>query len=205
MIFQSLINVYSSCISFIVTWCLEMSIQRFLLCHTPWMFFFPWMLRRVVVVLLLSCVWPFCNPLDCRPQDFFSWNFPGRNVRGLPFPSPGDIPAHGLNPSPAAESGFFTTELPRKPYCYDWSCKHLIPIELILFLNKKVYSTRKQKKGSEMFKLSVYVFADSLPKFFKHYSISSHIPFTQLPQMLILLYYYSMIVKTRNFTLSQCY
>ena len=60
--------------------------------------------------------------------------------------------------------------------------------------------TRKQKQGSEMFKLDFYVFANSLPKNFKHYSISSHVPFIQLPQMLTLLYYYSMIVQTRNFT-----
>ena len=66
--------------------------------------------------------------------------------------------------------------------------------------NKQLYFTRKQKQGSEMFKLDFYVFANSLPKNFKHYSISSHVPFIQLPQMLTLLYYYSMIVQTRNFT-----
>ena len=38
---------------------------------------------------------------------------------GLPFPSPGDLPDPGIEPtspvSPALESGFFTPELPGKP------------------------------------------------------------------------------------------
>jgi len=35
----------------------------------------------------------------------------------LPFPSPGDVPDLGIGPSsPALAGGFFTTELPGKPY-----------------------------------------------------------------------------------------
>ena len=40
---------------------------------------------------------------------------------GLPFPSPGNLPALGIEPmspvSPALAGGFFTTEPPRKPLC----------------------------------------------------------------------------------------
>ena len=35
---------------------------------------------------------------------------------GLPFPSPGDLPDPGLEP--ALAGGFFTTELPWKPFLY---------------------------------------------------------------------------------------
>ena len=36
--------------------------------------------------------------------------------RGLPFPSPGDLPDPGMEPaSPALAGGFFTTALPGKP------------------------------------------------------------------------------------------
>ena len=36
--------------------------------------------------------------------------------RGLPFPSPGDLPDPGIEPvSPVLTGGFFTTELPGKP------------------------------------------------------------------------------------------
>ena len=36
---------------------------------------------------------------------------------GLPFPSPGDLPDPGIEPgSPALADGFFTTELPGKPF-----------------------------------------------------------------------------------------
>ena len=38
------------------------------------------------------------------------------NWRGLPFPSPGDLPNPGIEPvSPALAGGFFTTEPPGKP------------------------------------------------------------------------------------------
>ena len=37
---------------------------------------------------------------------------------GLPFPSPGDLPNPGIEPtSPALAGGFFTTEPPGKPLC----------------------------------------------------------------------------------------
>ena len=39
---------------------------------------------------------------------------------GLPFPSPGDLPDPGIEPAaPAWAGGFFTTELPGKPYGVD--------------------------------------------------------------------------------------
>ena len=45
------------------------------------------------------------------------WNFSGKNTRvGCHFPSPGDLPNPGIQPtSPALASRFFTTEPPRKP------------------------------------------------------------------------------------------
>ena len=43
--------------------------------------------------------------------------FPGQEYwSGLPFPSPGELPDPGMEPtSPALAGGFFTTEPPEKP------------------------------------------------------------------------------------------
>ena len=39
-----------------------------------------------------------------------------KNGSGLPFPSPGDLPDPGIEPTfPALAGGFFTTEPPGKP------------------------------------------------------------------------------------------
>jgi len=50
---------------------------------------------------------------------------------GLPFPSPGDLPDPGMEPtSPALAGGFFTTEPPGKPQRQD---KEVINMETKLF------------------------------------------------------------------------
>ena len=61
-----------------------------------------------------------CDSMDCGP--------PGSSVHGilqaeywsgLPFPSPGDPPDPGIEPSaPALEGGFSTTEPPGKSRCF---------------------------------------------------------------------------------------
>ena len=58
-------------------------------------------------------------PMDCVAyQASLSIEFPRQEYwRGLPFPSPGDIPDPGIEPtSPALAGRFFTTEPPEKPY-----------------------------------------------------------------------------------------
>ena len=41
----------------------------------------------------------------------------GFSLKGLSFPSPGDLPDSGIKPkSPALAGGFFTTDPPGKPY-----------------------------------------------------------------------------------------
>ena len=70
-----------------------------------------------VVVWLLSCVWRFCNPMDCR-------NFPHNITRvGLPFSPAGDLPDTGIKPTSLHLLNsrlfffFFATEPPGKlPY-----------------------------------------------------------------------------------------
>ena len=48
---------------------------------------------------------------------------------GLPFPTPGDLPARGIEPrylaSPALAGGFFTTAPSGKPFAYAWSLSHV--------------------------------------------------------------------------------
>ena len=62
---------------------------------------------------------------------------------GLPFPSPGDLPEPGIEPvSPVLAGGFFTTELPGKPFLVLWSrlklswvfCKIDISFSVLCFL-----------------------------------------------------------------------
>ena len=57
--------------------------------------------------------------MDCSPpvSSVHGIDFPGKNWSGLPFPSPGDLCDLGIKPaSPTLVGGFFTTELPGKPY-----------------------------------------------------------------------------------------
>ena len=63
-----------------------------------------------------SCL-TLCNPWIVACQAPLSVGFPRQECRsGLPFPSPGDLPGPGLQPtSPALAGGLFTTEPPGKP------------------------------------------------------------------------------------------
>ena len=68
----------------------------------------------------LLCVRLFCDPMDCSPQAPLSLGFPRQEYwRGLPFPTPGDLPYPGIDPtslaSPALAGRFFITAPPRKP------------------------------------------------------------------------------------------
>ena len=62
----------------------------------------------------------FCNPWTVAHQDPLSMGFPRQEYwSGLPFPTPGDLPNPGIEPTSLASSalagGFFTTEPPGKP------------------------------------------------------------------------------------------
>ena len=70
--------------------------------------------------LVFSCsvVSSSTDPMDCsRPQAPLSIGFSRQEYwNGWPFPSPGDLPNPGMEPSPAALAGrFFTTEPLGKP------------------------------------------------------------------------------------------
>ena len=57
------------------------------------------------------------HPWSVAYQAPLSMGFPGQEYwSGLPFPSPGQLPDPGMEPtSPALAGGFFTTEPPEKP------------------------------------------------------------------------------------------
>ena len=61
-----------------------------------------------------SCL-TLCDPMDCSQPG--SMGFPRQEYRrGLPFPSPGDLPDPGIKlVSPALSGRFFTAEPPGKP------------------------------------------------------------------------------------------
>ena len=65
----------------------------------------------------MSCVWLFCDPIDCGPPGSSVHGIPQARILGwVPIPSPGDGPRSGMEPSsPALTGGFFTTEPPGKP------------------------------------------------------------------------------------------
>ena len=61
-----------------------------------------------------------CNAMDCSlPGSSVHGIFQARRLDGLPFPSPGDLPDPGIEPtsplSPVLGSKFFTTVPPGKP------------------------------------------------------------------------------------------
>ena len=65
------------------------------------------------VLVAQSCL-TLCDPIVCP------WNSPGKNTgeywRGLPLPSPGDLPDAGIKPgSPALQANSLQSELPGKP------------------------------------------------------------------------------------------
>ena len=73
------------------------------------------------VFLSLSHVWLIVTPWTIACQAPLSMEFPGQEYcHGLPFPSPGDLPHPGIEPtspaSPALASGFFTIKPRGKPY-----------------------------------------------------------------------------------------
>ena len=67
-----------------------------------------------VVLVAKSCL-TLLRPHGLEPARFLCpWDFPGKNTGVGYFPSSGNLPNTGTEPtSPALASGFFTTELPK--------------------------------------------------------------------------------------------
>ena len=80
-------------------------------------------------LFLFSCfVQFFCNPMNCSlPASSVHGISQARTLEWLPFPSPGDLPAPGIESAcPALVGRFFTTEPPGKPvYSSSNSIKNL--------------------------------------------------------------------------------
>ena len=74
----------------------------------------------------------FVTPWTIAYQAPLPTEFPRQEYwSGLPFPSPGDLPNPGIEPSsPALSGGFFTTEPSGKPHVYMWIhiCTHILHI-----------------------------------------------------------------------------
>ena len=73
-----------------------------------------------VCACLFICVWLFVTPWTSACQAPLSVEFSRQEYwRGLPFPSPGDLPDPGIKPtSPALAGGFFTTAPPGRPQLF---------------------------------------------------------------------------------------
>ena len=69
----------------------------------------------------LSCIWLFATPWSIQPTRLLCpWHFSGKNLSGLPLPSPENRPNSGIEPAsptyPALAGRFFTTEPPGKSW-----------------------------------------------------------------------------------------
>ena len=69
---------------------------------------------KVLVAQLCSTLW---DPIDCSHLGPLSMEFSRQEYwRGVPFPSPGEIPNPGINPrSPALQADSLPSEPPEKP------------------------------------------------------------------------------------------
>ena len=89
-----------------------------------------------VWVCTISCVWLFCDCMDCcqapLPMEFSKQEY----QNGFPFPPPGDLPNPGIKLAslvpPVLAGRFFTTsttwELEEQNHQFVWlSCKHSVP------------------------------------------------------------------------------
>ena len=68
------------------------------------------------------CVWLFATPWTAARQAPLSMEFSRQeHWGGLPFPTPGDLPGPGIEPTtPALAGGFFTTVPPGRPQENPW-------------------------------------------------------------------------------------
>ena len=68
---------------------------------------------------MLSCVWLFVTPMDCRPPPM-SMEFSRQEYwSGFSFPTPRDLPNPEMElVSPALAGGFFTSAPDNSPYFY---------------------------------------------------------------------------------------
>ena len=76
---------------------------------------------KVKMLVAKSCP-TVCNPMNCNCQAPLSMGFSRQEFwSGLPFPTPGDLPDPGIEPtSPMLAGAFFTTEPPRKPISFSY-------------------------------------------------------------------------------------
>ena len=96
----------------------------------------------LLFVQLRSRVWLFCDPLDYSPSSS-SVHGSSRleHWRGLPFPSPGDLPNPGVEPgSPALQADSLSSESPGKP-----RYKH--PEQKIFFRDSHTFQKFLTKRG----------------------------------------------------------
>ena len=79
---------------------------------------FPYLKSSMHACSVISVVSDSLDPMDCSLPGSSVMGFSRQEYwRGLPFPSPGDLPDPGIEPvSPALAGGFFTTESPGKSF-----------------------------------------------------------------------------------------
>ena len=89
-----------------------------------------WLIIIAVIKTAFSRVWLFAAPWAIAHQAPLSLKFSKQEYwSGLPFPTPGDRPDPGMEPtSPALAGEFFTTEPPGKPGLYlDSAVVNILP------------------------------------------------------------------------------
>ena len=98
------------------------------------LYFIPCVCVCVCVLSRFGCVQLLVTPWTVTCQAPLSMGFPSQEYwSGLPFPFPGYLPAAGIqHKSPTLAGGFFTAELPGKPFPCGSSC-FLAPNSVLSF------------------------------------------------------------------------
>ena len=80
-----------------------------------------------------------CDPMDCSCQVSLSMGFPRQECwRGLPFPSPGDLPDPGIEPEiPALQADPLPSEPAVKPYKRTRKSSSLILLHVAVQFSKQ--------------------------------------------------------------------
>ena len=118
--------------------------------------------RGRCVCQLLSCVRLFATPQTVARQALLSMEFSRHKYwSGLPFPSPGDHPDPGTEPkSPALQADSLPSELPEKPYLWDFkyinNLSYLKPLFISVEFSLHSFQRKFDRKVIDIFNFQMY-------------------------------------------------
>ena len=83
---------------------------------------------RVCVYVCAQLLLPLCDPMDCGPPGSSTHGISRQEYwRGLPFPTPRDLPDPGIEPASPVSPALQADSLPAKPSGWVWPAKRNQP------------------------------------------------------------------------------